>query len=158
MRLTRVLFLTALVAPFAESILAAAPVCAPTLRGGRVVSDGSADCDYHYKVDGAACSKKGKCPDLNTQKQYCIVTGDLVYTWTVTKTGGTGSVSPATFTGPRLTVTVDPPVSYTVACMVSGCRACCALNPPTCSSPEPPPAAPEAATPESESKTECGGR
>jgi hypothetical protein len=141
----------------AGSVLADAPICAAKLRPGRVVSAESADCDFSYRVSGTHCSARGKCPDLNEQQQDCIAKDVLVYSWTVTKTGGTGSVTPGAYTGAVLTVSVVPPVDYRVECIVSGCSACCAIDPPLCSAPEAP-APPAPAAPEMESKKSCGGR
>ena len=157
MRLRHVLVLTALVAfPIVQSVVAAPP-CTARLRPGRVVSAGSADCNFSYRVAGYDCSARGKCPDQNDQKMDCIAKDSFVFTWTVVKTGGTGSVTPTSFTGSVLTVSVTPPVDYDVKCMVSGCSSCCALSPPLCTTPEVPTAAAAAAM-ESEHKTSCGGR
>lgn len=157
MRLRHVLALAVLTAvPIVESVTAAPP-CTARLRPGRVVSAGSSDCNYSYRVAGYDCSARGKCPNQNDQQMDCIAKDSLVFTWTVVKTGGTGSVSPTSGTGGIFTVSVTPPVSYDVKCTVSGCGSCCALNPPLCTTPvmEAPAAA---AAPESERKNECGGR
>ena len=105
---------------------------------GNVLQSSHSDCTWVWTVD-PTCTVAGKCP--NPQGVQCTKIGALTYAWTVTQTGGAGSIVVGALTGPTVSGTVTPPATYDVSVVVGGCSACCA-TPAGCVGP-PVPAAPE---------------
>ena len=126
MRLTRFIPASVIVAALLAATAAAAPpACGPHFRVGNIVGAGKAGCTLTYAVD-TACGAHGKCPtQQNRAAATCTTTGSLTYSWTVTQTGGTGSIAVGTLTGATVAVTVTPPATYSLTCTVGGCAACC---------------------------------
>lgn len=108
----------------ASAALAQGNDCKPRFRVGNIQQVSKSDCTWVWGIN-PTCDAAGKCPEQ--QGQQCTKTGSLAYAWTVTKTGGSGSISVGALTGSTVTVTVTPPVTYEMSVTVSGCAACCAV-------------------------------